>query len=171
MDTSPSTAVKKHLRKRKLIKSGLQLRLVTVFLVMGGLAALFQVLMLNRSILAVARRTGVSGAEFVEAVPHLLTINGLYTLGVLVPLMAIVGILATHRIAGPVYRFEKHLELLARGEKPGPCIIRKGDELQELCQWINRAAERWTSADDASSQEDDASREDDAVPETDSAAA
>ena len=171
MDTSPSTPVKKYRRKRKLIKSGFQLRLVTVFLAMGCMAAVFQVLMLNRSILAVARRTGVAGAEFVEAVPHLLTINGLYTLGVLIPLMTIVGVLATHRIAGPVYRFEKHLERLARGEKPGPCRIRKGDELQELCQWINRAAERWTSGNDASSREDDASQKDDAARETDSAAA
>jgi signal transduction histidine kinase len=60
---------------------------------------------------------------------------------VLLPTMLVVGILVTHRIAGPVYRFEQYLGALARGENPGPCHIRRGDELQELCQQINAAFE------------------------------
>ena len=52
-----------------------------------------------------------------------------------------VGILVTFRVAGPVYRFEQHLGSLARGEDPGTCRIRKGDELQDLCASINAAVE------------------------------
>lgn len=66
----------------------------------------------------------------------------LVTLGLLVPVMTLVGILITHRIAGPAYRMRMHLEAIeTTGEIPGPCKIRKGDELQELCSLLNQAIE------------------------------
>jgi len=51
------------------------------------------------------------------------------------------GILLTFRLAGPIYRFEQYLRSVARGEQIGPCKIRKGDELQFLCDAINDATE------------------------------
>lgn len=50
-----------------------------------------------------------------------------------------VGILVTFRIAGPLYRFETHLNQIAAGEDPGECYIRKSDELHSMCAAINAA--------------------------------
>jgi len=133
---------KTYRRRKKLINSRLQLHLVAIFSCLACFAALFQVLILNRSILKLAERSGDSGSRLAAEIPTLLFGNLAITLAVLLPLMLVVGVLVTHRIAGPVYRFEQHLGAIARGEDPGVCRIREGDELQELCQIINQAVER-----------------------------
>ena len=65
----------------------------------------------------------------------------LVTLAILVPLTMAVGIAATHRVVGPLYRFRVYLTELAGGQRPGPCKIREKDELQDLCVLLNRATE------------------------------
>ena len=63
------------------------------------------------------------------------------TLGVVVPLTLGVGILASFRIAGPLYRFEVHMKQVSHGEDPGPCRIRRGDMLQGFCDQLNALTE------------------------------
>ena len=58
---------------------------------------------------------------------------------VVMPLSFAVGVLITFRVAGPVYRLERFLSEVLRGEKPADCRLRKGDELHELCALMNRA--------------------------------
>jgi signal transduction histidine kinase len=54
------------------------------------------------------------------------------------------GIVLTHRIAGPLLRIERTLDdLLERGEAH-PIRLRKNDELQGLCRRVNRVIERLT---------------------------
>lgn len=129
-------------RTKKLIKAGLQLKLILVFVSLGCLFALFQVVALNRSVMQLAMRMPTDGNLMLAELPNMLSANLLITVLVLVPLTITVGILITHRVAGPVYRFEQHLKAIARGEDPGPCVLREGDELHELCQCINAAVER-----------------------------
>ena len=62
-------------------------------------------------------------------------------MAVLFPITFLVGVLVTHRIAGPAFRLQQHCLKLARGEEPGPCFLRKDDELHELCDAMNRAFE------------------------------
>ena len=126
-------------RKKKLIKSGLQLKLVSAFLAMAVVAALFQVVLLNTSLLKLTENLGVQTAEVNARFAAILMRNLLITLGVLVPIMLVFGILITHRVAGPIYKFERHLEAIARGEEQGDCKLRKGDELHDLCERINTA--------------------------------
>ncbi|MGE3166180.1 MAG: hypothetical protein AB7O52_14835 [Planctomycetota bacterium] len=57
----------------------------------------------------------------------------------LIPLSVGVGFLVTLRIAGPLYRLERHLETVCRGEPVSPCQLRDGDECQRLCELINQA--------------------------------
>jgi hypothetical protein len=139
-------------RRRKLIKTSLQLRLTTVFVGVSFVAALFQVILMNRAILALSRKMPADGDLLLAQLPALLGQNLLLTVVVLVPIMLAVGILATHRIAGPVYRFETYLGQVARGEDVGPCRLRKGDELQELCQRINEAVTALRARGGASSE-------------------
>lgn len=56
-----------------------------------------------------------------------------------------VGILASHRIAGPVYRMIKFLEELTKGDYTKRVILRKTDELQDLAAAINKLVEKLES--------------------------
>ncbi|HPF13263.1 MAG: hypothetical protein H6829_13220 [Planctomycetes bacterium] len=130
------------MRTRKLIDKSLQLRLVGAFVAVGCVATLFQVVLLNQSMLGFAEKLPQGGDQLLAEAPGLLVKSVLVTLGLLVPVMTLVGILITHRIAGPAYRMRMHLEAIeTTGEIPGPCKIRKGDELQELCSLLNQAIE------------------------------
>lgn len=126
-------------RKKKLINSALQLKMIAAFLFLSCISALFQVTLLNRSIMSLSSLMESDGDILLSELPSLLVSNMVLTLGVLLPMMLLVGILITHRIAGPIYRFEQYLEAVARGENPGVCKIREDDELQSLCDTINRA--------------------------------
>lgn len=130
------------IRKRKLINSSLQLKLITTFLLVACVASLFQVLLLNRSLLSLARSMDSNGEVVLAQMPEMLFNNLLLTMVVLIPVMLVVGTLVTHRVAGPLYRFERHFESIADGEEVRPCKIRKGDELQGLCSKINAAVDR-----------------------------
>lgn len=132
-------------RKKKLINTGLQLKLIAVFLFLSCISALFQVILLNRSVMSLSGLMETDGDILLAELPGLLFSNMIMTLGVLLPMMLLVGILVTHRVAGPIYRFEQHLGAIARGENPGVCRIREGDELQSLCDKINAAVEQLKS--------------------------
>lgn len=128
-------------RTRKLIQPGLQLRLVAAFASVAALACLFQVVLVNHSLLSLARELPADGDRVLAELPRLLVSNLVVTLLVLLPATLVVGVLATHRIAGPVHRFRLWLGQVRRGEEPGPCRLRSGDELQELCEDLNRTFE------------------------------
>lgn len=131
-----------HKRKKKLVNKALQLKLVAVFTVIGTTCALFQVVLINFGLLDIARSIPAGGAELLEQARWMMLTNTLWTVGALIPLMTCIGILATHRIAGPAYRMTRHLEEIAEGGPVRPCKIRKNDELQGLCQALNAAFER-----------------------------
>jgi hypothetical protein len=127
-------------RKKKLINSTLQLKLVGSFLAVACLASLFQVLILNNSMMGIVSRNSGAGDELLASLPGIMARNVLLTLGVLAPLMFTVGVLITHRVAGPAYRMETYLRQIAReGRVASRCRIRKGDELRGLCDALNDA--------------------------------
>ena len=53
------------------------------------------------------------------------------------PLVALIGIFLSHRIAGPIYRMEKFLNNLALGDLTGRIVLRSKDELITLANGIN----------------------------------
>ena len=57
-----------------------------------------------------------------------------------IPLLFVImgsTVIFTHRIAGPIYRFERTLDKLIKGEDTPPINLRPGDELRELADKIN----------------------------------
>ncbi len=100
---------------------------------------LLQYSMLSRTLVQLTQEMAGGSFAFSGHVSSVLFQHLLITLGLLTPLTISVGILVTFRIAGPIYRFETYLQSVARGENPGPCRLRKGDELQDLCDAINEA--------------------------------
>ena len=125
-------------RSKKLINPSFQLRLVGTF---GGVALL--AMLLQFSMLGYFLIQGVSelenGSQLASQVPGALVSSLLVSVAILAPLFLLVGVMLTFRIAGPLYRFEQYCLALGRGEKMGPCRIRKGDQLQSLCSALNLA--------------------------------
>ena len=131
----------RHPRRIKLIKTGLQFRLIGAFGAVVVLALFCQFLLLSFFLGRAAAGIEGVGGELAEAIPGVaLVVLGLSLLVILPPFIAL-GVLLTHRIAGPVYRFEQHLKSIEMGEDIGPCRLRKGDELKPLCESINRAVD------------------------------
>jgi len=129
-------------RKIKLPKPGLQLRLVGAFVGLAALGFLMQSLLLGMFLAEASARMPEGGSHLMAELPGLPIRLLLVTLGLVLPLVFAVGVLITFRVAGPVYRFEQYLTSVVRGEQLGPCRLRKGDELEGLCEIINRATER-----------------------------
>ena len=126
-------------RRIRLIRPRLQLRLIAVFSAVAVLALLLQYLLFVSAMHEVALTMPRDGALLHATLSSFLAEVLLISLAVLLPLTFLVGLLATHRIAGPLYRFDVFLKQIVRGERPGDCKLRKGDELIELCQLLNEA--------------------------------
>ena len=160
---------KKVRRKVRLIKPGLQLKLTMVFLCVGVTCILVQFTLLSGTLSEVSEQSPATARMLYSSLwKHLAT-----TLALLVPLTLSVGILVTHRVAGPAYRFEQYLKSVAHeGTLPGPCRIRKGDELQELCDAVNAAVDRFRVMASESSQDTPAAPQTttETPPETETAA-
>lgn len=137
-------------RKRKLIDKKLQLKLVAVFTAIGCICALFQIILLNFGLLEIARSVPSGGEEILGKARGIMTANTLWTLGAMIPLMTCVGIVITHRVAGPAYRMTQHCAGIAAGEPVRPCRIREDDELQDLCEALNAAIEKLAPRGEAS---------------------
>ena len=65
----------------------------------------------------------------------------LLSLGVMTPIILVVGTLITFRFAGPIFKIEQYLLAIGAGENPGPCKLRNGDQLGGLCDALNIALE------------------------------
>ena len=48
----------------------------------------------------------------------------------------------SHRIAGPIYRINKAIEMMLRGECPKRITLRKGDHFQETAELLERLAQQ-----------------------------
>lgn len=128
-------------RRIKLIKPRLQLRLVAVFVGVSAIGFLMQSLHVGMRLSELAASVPEGGPYLMAVMPELPLEILMFSFGMLLPLTVAVGILATFRLAGPLYRFEVYLKGVISGEEVGPCRIRRGDELQDLCELINQATE------------------------------
>lgn len=58
--------------------------------------------------------------------------------------MFLVSIFLSHRIAGPIYKLSRSMELARDGKLDGPIYFRKNDHFQELAELFNSLLARWT---------------------------
>jgi hypothetical protein len=137
---------KSYRRRVRLIRPKLQMRLMASFLGVAVLALSLQYMVFLRVLAAAALELPHDGAILMgEIAAHLGLVFVVSLLGLL-PATFVVGLLVTHRVVGPLYRFETYLAQLLAGDTKEPCRIRKGDELQELCDLINRSTEALRAA-------------------------
>jgi len=66
------------------------------------------------------------------------------------PLLCAFGVMASFKIAGPIWRLEKFLTEVRDGKQPNDCRLRDGDEMQDFCRLVNQATaplrQRYSSA-------------------------
>lgn len=136
-------------RSTKLVKPRFQLKVIGIFFFLACLSAAFQFVLFEMSLSELAPHLGEADEALLVLLREFFRDNLVLAFACLAPLMLVVGVLVTHRIAGPLHRIEQHLEALARGENPGECRIRKHDELQELCERINEAQRALVAARDS----------------------
>jgi len=75
------------------------------------------------------------------SIVNIVNLRILFSLVLITPLVVIIGIYASHKIAGPIYRIEKFLAAMATGDLSAPLVLRKNDELVSLADGINRVAD------------------------------
>jgi len=131
------------IRRRYIIKKGLQFRYIGIVL---GLVIITSLLigytvfitgwtLLGQKLAAVypqARLIYVFKATNLALIRNIILIS---------PLIFILALLSSHRIAGPVYRIEKSLDEIAKGNLSLDIKLRRGDELQDLAEIINTMRE------------------------------
>ncbi len=106
----------KQKRRIKLINPRLQLKLVGVFVGLASVTLVLQLLLLGFDLRFAA--TNLPEGELLnQMVPGILGRSLLLSAGMMIPVTLGVGIVVTHRIVGPVYRFEQHLKAIVRGEE------------------------------------------------------
>jgi hypothetical protein len=124
-------------RKKKLINPGLQLRLVAIFLCSAALAVQAEAILITYTLTKLAEDMPNDGSVLLSQLPEFVRTNLLLTFALLAPLTLGVGIVATFRVAGPLYRFQQFLQAVKEGRQVEPCTIRKGDELHDFCILLN----------------------------------
>jgi len=55
----------------------------------------------------------------------------------LIPVIAVGSVYLSHKIAGPLYRIEKSIEQIAKGDLDLKVKLRKGDEFKEMAHALN----------------------------------
>jgi hypothetical protein len=126
-------------RRVRLIRPGLQLRLILTFTGVSSLALLLQYILFMSALTETAVGLPNDGLLLMEQLNGLLFGVFLTSFGMVLPTLFVIGLIMTHRIAGPIYRFEVFFNKILGGERPKDITLRQGDELQEFCQLINRA--------------------------------
>ncbi len=127
-----------HKRRIQLINPSLQLKLCLIFLGLSLVCLMLQFTLVYAAITEIGMSSSLYGSLMISEISRVLWHRFLFTAAAAVPLTLFLGILVTFRIAGPVYRFERHLEAVIAGKNPRPCRVRNGDEFHELCTLINQ---------------------------------
>lgn len=123
-------------RKITIIKERLQYRMITVLVILSILVSLltfgFARYLLFKS---PGASMAVPQAAMIQVQALLVGLIG----GVLFSM--IVGVWMSHKIAGPLFRFEKTFRMLKEGDFSDRICLRKGDMLEETAEEINNALE------------------------------
>jgi len=140
-DSNPQPVAEPSRRSKKLIKPDIQLRLGAIFAGITVLCLLIQWLVFSSLLTNAAAQVPVGGEYLLDLLPTLLYRSIFLSVAIALPLSMLAGVRATFGITGPIHRFETYLREVIRGTQLGPCKIRSGDALQELCTLINDATQ------------------------------
>lgn len=121
-----------YMRRILLVNKSVQMRLVGYGVFAGIVAGLYTGTLST----LVQRWNGYSGRE----TPIVLVVGF-----AVFSLVAILGLIISSQIAGPIYRLHRNIKRMADGEKPEKIHIRRGDAYGDLFEDYNRLVERMES--------------------------
>lgn len=123
------------IRKQYLIKKGVQLRFMIVIIVSMILIASVT----WYSIYSAVMQTLYSQfhGENLALIKHAITYKLLMRSFLLIFAIAIISVFISHRMAGPVYKFEQTIRALSQGKEVEEIKLRKRDEFYGLATAIN----------------------------------
>lgn len=129
-------------RRQFYINKGFQIRFILRFfliLILGGVVTVALTLVITQDTLT---STYVDSHLVIQstslAIMPSVIFTTLLTTGVLGMVVILVTLLASHKIAGPIYRFEKDIAQVADGDLRHRIQIRKNDQFQELAVSLNQ---------------------------------
>ncbi len=132
-------------RRQYYIKKDFQTRFIVKFvmiLVAGGLLSVgLTFLNTQDSLTAVYANSKLSIQNTSLAIMPSVVFTMLVTTLVLGLVVIAVTLLVSHKIAGPMFRFEKDINRIAAGDLKSRIHIRKGDQFQELAVSLNQMVE------------------------------
>lgn len=131
----------KNKRSRKLIRYDLQLKVVLITLFVASLVLLihFQLSLAALWTLSELVTQNTSVTVVLEEMRRSIVSKFLISAAMAIPLAAAVGILFSFKFSGPIHRFKLFFRDLVDGCWDRPCKLRKGDDLQDICDDINHA--------------------------------
>ncbi len=140
---SYDTGVRK--RKQVFVKKDFQLRFVLkfCFLILGGVVVSTGLLfLLSQNSLTSAfnhSRLVIKSTGF-AILPAVIYTN-LIALGLITLATIFVTLIVSHKIAGPMFRFEKELSEIGEGNLTKKIVLRKEDQMVEMAGCLNRMVE------------------------------
>lgn len=126
-------------RKQYIVAPGFQFRYVGLILLLMFLtAALCSYVVYYTSMINLGEKlANVYPQGRLVSIVKIVNFRILVSVLLISPLVAVIGIFLSHRIAGPIYRMEKFLADLAGGNLGSRLTLREKDELTPLANGIN----------------------------------
>lgn len=126
-------------RTKYLVSTKLQLRYVGIILLLMLVTALIcsYIIYYTVMILMGEKLSNVYPQGRLIAIINTVNLRILFSLLLITPIVAVIGIYLSHKIAGPIYRIEKFLGDMAAGNFAARIVLRKGDELMSVADKIN----------------------------------
>lgn len=139
--------MKRNRRRRKLVRLDLQLKIVFITLFVASLVLLinFQLTLAGLWSLSNQFLQNKSVDMLLEGIRSSAIQKFFISVCLAVPLAASVGILYSFKFCGPIYRFKMYLTDLRKGRWDTRCMLRRNDDLQDVCEAINGAVEAFRS--------------------------
>ncbi|MFL5357322.1 signal protein [Archangium sp.] len=139
VDTQPSS--RPHVVRRKyLLDAGFQLRYMLRLAALGGGGVMLVGVLAYRTHRA-AVESGASPVALAASGETMLWLTGLGALA-MAGLLALFGLVLTHRVAGPVYVMSLYIATLAAGRYPRMRPLRQKDELRGFFDRLSEAVDR-----------------------------
>jgi hypothetical protein len=128
----------RHRRRIRVVDGRFQYRTIAVYLsvILGGLAV--SAIIVGAIFLAGRSPGGPPRPEVLLEILPALLINDL----AIMVIMIVVGIVTTHRVAGPVYHIESEIDRVLAGETGVRVHLRRYDSFPDLAERVNQLIER-----------------------------
>jgi methyl-accepting chemotaxis protein len=129
-------------RKQHFIKKGYQTRFILRFCLLVLVGAVISAVLLyvfaQGSLTSTYQHSRLTVRSTSTAILPAVIYTNLITLGLITVATSFVVLYLSHRIAGPLYRFEKELTDIAEGDLTKVIRLRKKDEVTDMADSLNK---------------------------------